>query len=475
MKTAAAYVRVSDERQDEYSPDSQLKLIREYCKKNGYELPKEYIFYDDGISGRSVKKRKAFNEMIAYAKMKEHPFDVILVWKFSRFARNQEESIVYKALLKKNNVSVISISESIDDSPFSSLIERIIEFFDEYYSTRLAQEVRRGMTEKATRGEALVPPAFGYDIIEHKYVPNEREAEAVRQVFQSFADGVTMRQITMRLNEQGFTSHRGNPIESRTVRYMLYNPVYVGKIRWTPEGRVVGNRNFKDEKTLIVDGQHEAIISTELWEQVQNKLDNIEKMYGKYQRSEQPVEWMLKGLMRCDCGATLTRLSLKTPSMQCHEYTSGKCKVSHHLYISKANEVVIEALKASVANLSFNIEVRQPQEQEAVDYAALIAKERVKLTRAKEAYLSGIDDKEEYKQAKERINKRISEIEQEQEQAKKPPTVDLAAYGEKVRGIIDIIENPEVSEKAKNEALRSIISKIIYQKPQNNLAIFFYV
>lgn len=475
MKTAAAYVRVSDERQDEYSPDSQLKLIREYCKKNGYELPKEYIFYDDGISGRSVKKRKAFNEMIAYAKMKEHPFDVILVWKFSRFARNQEESIVYKALLKKNNVSVISISESIDDSPFSSLIERIIEFFDEYYSTRLAQEVRRGMTEKATRGEAMCPPAFGYDIIEHEYIPNEREAEAVRQVFQSFADGVTMRQITMKLNEQGFTTHRGNPIESRTVRYMLYNPVYVGKIRWTTEGHAIGKRDFKNPNTLVVDGHHEPIISTELWEQVQNKLGDIEKMYGKYQRSEQPVEWMLKGLMRCDCGATLTRLSTKTPSMQCHEYTSGKCKVSHCLSIAKANAVVIEALKASVANLSFNIEVRQPQEQEAVDYAALIAKERVKLTRAKEAYLSGIDDKEEYRQAKERINKRISEIEQEQKQAKKPPTVDLAAYGEKVRGIIDIIENPEVSEKAKNEALRSIISKIIFQKPQNNLAIFFYL
>lgn len=68
MKYAAAYIRVSDDRQDEYSPDSQLKLIREYAGRNGYCVPDEYVFYDDGISGRSVKKRKAFNDMIAFAK-----------------------------------------------------------------------------------------------------------------------------------------------------------------------------------------------------------------------------------------------------------------------------------------------------------------------------------------------------------------------------------------------------------------------
>ena len=81
--------------------------------------------------------------MIGLAKGPDHPVDCILVWKFSRFARNQEESIVYKSMLRRIGVSVISISETIDDSPFAPLIERIIEFMDEYYSTRLSQEVTR--------------------------------------------------------------------------------------------------------------------------------------------------------------------------------------------------------------------------------------------------------------------------------------------------------------------------------------------
>ncbi len=89
--------------------------------------------------------------MIAMAKQSSHPFDVILVWKFSRFARNQEESIVYKSMLKKDDVEVISISELLVDLPVWFLIERIIEWMDEYYSIRLSGEVKRGMKEKALR------------------------------------------------------------------------------------------------------------------------------------------------------------------------------------------------------------------------------------------------------------------------------------------------------------------------------------
>ena len=98
LKIAAAYIRVSDERQDEYSPDSQLKKIQEAAAKDGYMIPDEYVFYDDGISGKSVKKRGDFNRMIAIAKEKDQPFDKIYVWKFSRFARSQEHAIVYKSI-----------------------------------------------------------------------------------------------------------------------------------------------------------------------------------------------------------------------------------------------------------------------------------------------------------------------------------------------------------------------------------------
>ena len=147
-KNACAYIRVSTDKQEELSPDAQKRLILEYCKKNNLTIMSEHIFVENGISGKKADKRPQFQRMIALAKQKEHPFDVILVWKFSRFARNQEESIVYKAMLQRVGVEVVSISEPIIDGPFGSLIERIIEWMDEYYSIRLSGEVMRGMTEK---------------------------------------------------------------------------------------------------------------------------------------------------------------------------------------------------------------------------------------------------------------------------------------------------------------------------------------
>ena len=147
-KTGAIYIRVSTDKQEELSPDAQLRLLMDYAKNNHTDIPMEYIFQDNGISGRKANKRPAFQ----LAKSKEHPIDTIIVWKFSRFARNQEESIVYKSLLKKNNVDVVSVSEPLIDGPFGSLNERIIEWMDEYYSIRLSGEVMRGMTQNALRG-----------------------------------------------------------------------------------------------------------------------------------------------------------------------------------------------------------------------------------------------------------------------------------------------------------------------------------
>ena len=228
-KYAAAYIRVSTDDQIEYSPDSQMKCIAEFAQKNGYILPEEFVFQDDGISGRSAKKRPAFNRMIAESKRKPTPFDAVLVWKFSRFARNQEESIFYKSMLKKNKIEVISISEPVTDGPFGGLIERIIEWSDEYYSIRLSGEVKRGMNEKASRGEAVTIAPYGYKMADKKYVADEKEAEIVRYIFSEFANGASYRDIAMCLNAMGAKTHRLNPFEGRTVEYIINNAVYIGK------------------------------------------------------------------------------------------------------------------------------------------------------------------------------------------------------------------------------------------------------
>ena len=479
MKTVAAYIRVSDERQDEFSPDSQIKLIKEYCTRNDMELPDEFVFYDDGISAKSVKKRVQFNEMIALAKQKEKPFSAILVWKFSRFARNQEESIVYKAMLRKNGVDVISISEPIQDNPFGGLIERIIEWMDEYYLIRLSDEVRRGMTERAARGLPNAAPPFGYNMKDGRYVINEEEAEIVRLIFDMFIKGQGMRNISSHLRQLGVKNHYGNYIDNRGVEYILYNPCYAGYVRWNPHGRSASARNFGNTEDILKKS-HDPIVSEETFNRVQDILAQRKKAHQKFAREDfQTSKYALKGLVKCDnCGSTLV-YSPASKGLQCHKYSSGACEVSHHINIGILNKMVVDELKRAVRELSFNLSAVTTADSSIapeINYDALINAEKLKLERARQAYQEGVDSLNEYKAQKQKIEKRIEKIKSEkQKNAILKTGIDVKAFAKTVSDVIEVLESDETSEELKNKALRSIVQKIVFFKPDKHIEIFFYI
>ncbi len=478
MKTAAAYIRVSDERQDEFSPDSQLKLIREYCQKNDIELPDELIFYDDGISAKSTKKRKQFNDMIALAKLKDKPFQMILVWKFSRFARNQEESIVYKSLLRKNGVEVVSISEPLSDNPFGGLIERIIEWMDEYYLIRLSDEVRRGMTERATRGLPNVAPPFGYRMVDGNYEIEEQEAAIVRTIFEMFVDGTGTRKISTYLQSLGIKNKYGNPLDNRGVEYILYNPCYMGYLRWNPHGKSASKRHYNNPDDILQKGSHAPIVSEEIFKRAQQLLAERKKSRQKYMREDfQVSEFALKGLVRCDtCGSTLV-LNKQNNGLQCHKYSRGTCSVSHFINLPALNQMVIDALKEAVVKLSFNIATGDQKTSASVpmDFDALIHAEQLKLERAKQAYQAGVDSLNEYKAAKNKIEHQIKKLqEQKAKNTAGQNRTDLKKFAQTVTNVIEILENKESSEELKNKALKSVLQKIVFYKPERRIELFFY-
>lgn len=474
MKTAAAYIRVSTDDQVEYSPASQLEKIREYAKRNGYILPDEYIFMDEGISGRHTAKRAAFNQMIGAAKQKPKPFDAILLWKFSRFARNREDSIVYKSMLRKQcGIDVISISENLGDDKMSILIEALIEAMDEYYSINLSEEVKRGMNEKASRGEAVSIPSFGYNIENGRYIPDPETAPAVRKIYTDYLNGKGMRTIAAELNNNGFRTRRGNKFENRTIQYILRNPVYVGKIRWTPTGKAKRNQNNPD--TMIISGMHEPIIDDMIWNKVQEKLNSVPKT--KYMRQDSPKSpFMLQGLVRCSaCGATLCQAASRT-SLQCYAYAHGKCTVSHGISINKINQLVIDALKSSCSTRDFKIEA-QPvvQGSNSEDYPAQIRREQKKLERIKDAYENGVYTLDEYKESRQQIQNRIDEI--ELQQANSVPMEHKAAVEllrDKTIEILPALCSPAVPEEVKNSLLKSFIKRIVFYRSACNVDIFFY-
>lgn len=477
LRTAAAYVRVSDERQDEYSPASQLSRIREYASAHGYELPEQYVFFDDGISGKTAARRDRFRDLIAVAKDKTHPVDAILVWKFSRFARNQEESIVYKSLLKKVSVDVVSVSEPLPDGPFGSLVERIIEWMDEYYLIRLSGEVRRGMLEKVTRGEPVNGPPPGYDMIDGKLVPNA-DAELVRDVFAAYAAGEGIRTIAVRLAASGVRTRFGNAPDNRFVDYMLHNPAYIGKIRYSTEGRAASRRKWESTDILTVDGQHPAIISPELWQAVQDRLADVKRRHPyKASYDDPPAAYMLRGLVRCStCGATLTRTTRAQPGLQCHNYARGQCPRSHHISMPRAEAAVLDGIRQALAASDFRVlpdaSPAPSSGPAAEEIDRRIASARRRLLRAREAYLSGIDTLEDYREAKKAAEKEITDAEA-QRSAAQTQRPDLDAFSGTVRDVLAVLEDPSQLPAVKNAALSSIIDRAVYDPDASRLDIFF--
>jgi len=486
VKTASCYIRVSSERQIDLSPMSQLNEIRQWAERNDYLILEDYIFIDEGISGRESKNRPAFNSMIKKAKQKPKPFDAVLVWKFSRFARNKAEAVAFKSILRKEcNIEVISISENIgEDKGTAIILESIFEAMDEYYSINLSSEVKRSMKLRAERGEPNGKAPFGYKngVVNgiKTYIINEEQAEIVKWIYRSFLAGVGMRTIALKLNESEVRTINGNVWDSRNVQYLLENPAYKGFIRWSSDGRNANNKRYKGvENLIIVRGTFAPIITEEIFEEAQIKIKNIRSKYQHYQRQEVPEEWMLRGLLRCDsCGATLLRTSKKEYFVQCGNYAKGKCNVSHSLSLKKADKIVIDALKEVMSGVDAEINIAKSEskeEVEIIDKQKILLQWKKRLERCKKAYQSGIDTLEEYKSEKKMIQEKMKEIEKEIEEKESIKNEETSEkIKKKISQVIAILENNAQPAKAKNEALRSIITKIEYQKKEKTFSILFH-
>ena len=466
-KIGAAYIRVSTDDQLEYSPESQIKLIQEYAKQHDIIVPEEYIFRDDGISGRTAKKRPGFLQMIVTAKQKPRPFEVILVWKFSRFARNQEESVVYKSLLKKENgIEVVSVSEPLMEGPFGDLIERIIEWFDAFYSINLATEVRRGMTERVQKGGAVSVAPLGYVYEDKQLIIEPSEAETVRMIYRDFLNGESIVGIAKKLNSIGIKTKRGGTWENRTVRYILTNPIYTGKVRWSSQGaNNYHKHNASNPDTIIAEGKHEAIISRDTFDAAQKQIvERVDSLHGSFDlvRKREDGHHMLQGIVKCSaCGGTLTKTA--HGQLQCSKYMHGRCTQSHSIKLETMENLVLSAMKMQFETLDFNFASKPAQQDDQKDeIMRQIKKEQEILQRCREAYAAGVDTLEEYRQNKIACKARIDHLQASIAKPEKP--VDKADFAAKHSNALQRLTDQSTPPEEKHQIINSFVDHITYFK-----------
>lgn len=320
IRRVAIYCRVSTEEQanEGYSIAAQLDTLRQYAKLYGWEIAREYV--DEGISGKNIKGRPAMQQLIA--DVEADKFEAVLVWKISRLSRNMLDTLILLDKFEDFGVKFISYSENFDTgSPIGRLVVQLMASIAEMERNTLSENVKLGMKQRALEGSWNGGVVFGYDNIEKELVINKDEAEVVQSIFQLYANGKGLKAITNELNKAGYRTKRNRHFSINGVATILDNVVYVGKISWLKvENWDTKRRKGKNSNPILVDGQHEAIISNELWSVVQAR-----RMSKSFKQRQSNEPFLLSSILRCpDCGQgmvpSITTYTRKDGTKRKHRY-----------------------------------------------------------------------------------------------------------------------------------------------------------
>ena len=298
---AVIYARYSSDSQREESIEGQLRECTAFADKNGITILRHYI---DRAFSAKTDNRPEFQAMIKDSSKKL--FDMIIVWKLDRFARNRYDSARYKAQLKKNGVKVVSATETISDGAEGILLESMLEGMAEYYSADLAEKVVRGMTENALKCKyngGTLP--IGYVIDSEQYFQiDPLTAPFVLEAFKQYDEGATMTQIRDWLNEKGIRNTRGQEMTYNSVQHMLNNRRYIGE--------------YSYREVITPDGIP-AIVPKDLFDRVQKKMAKNKKAPARHKAED---DYLLTTKLFCGyCGAYL-----------CGESGTSRTGIVHHYY-----------------------------------------------------------------------------------------------------------------------------------------------
>ena len=316
---AAIYARYSSERQNEQTIEWQIKECEEYARRKDFLVSKTYTDYAKSAY-KNIEKRTAFMNMIADAK--KNLFDILLVYKFDRFSRNRYESVVYKGELKKYNVTVISVTESIEglDSE-TTPYEAMLEWAAQYYSKQTSERAMRGMRENAIKGLTTggnIP--LGYKTGKDKHLEiDEEKAIIVRTIFKLYDEGYTKTEIADILNQNGWRTKTGKLFNCNNLNWIIDNKMYYG------------DYTYKGE----IPRSCPIIIDKDLWDRCNQRNNENKKLKGQ-KRSD--VYFLLTGKVFCGhCGSTMCGESGigRNDTKYCY-YSCSKRKKSHEC--KKKNE-----------------------------------------------------------------------------------------------------------------------------------------
>lgn len=288
MKKAVFYGRYSSANQTEQSIEGQLHVCEKYAAENGITIVKQYI--DRALSG-TTDKRPQFLQMIADSR--HGGFEMVLVYKLDRFARNRYDSALHKKKLRDNGVRVVSATEPLSDTPEGIILEGMLESIDEYFSAELSRKVTRGLHESIQKGYYIsTSTPLGYKIVDRRLELDSETLPIIRRIFAEYADGKPVNRIATELNAEGLTVN-GRAFKPDTMHRWLCNELFIGKYKY-------------GELTMEVP----AAIDTATWERVKARKAEART---RYRERTPDFHYFMTGKAVCGgCGKPLCGHPTKT-------------------------------------------------------------------------------------------------------------------------------------------------------------------
>lgn len=441
VKRVAIYARVStiEQAEEGYSIDEQQRLLTEWCERNGYIVHEVYA--DRGISGKSITKRPALIKLLEDAKNKK--FDVVLVWKTNRLARNILDLLKIVEVFDQNYISFRSYTENHETETSQGKLQfHMLAAIAEFERNTISENVKMGMLARAREGKWNGGRVLGYDLEDTstqgdkrkhtRLVINEEEAKTVKRIFELYIAGNGYKAIANRVNQEGHVGKRGKPFSISTVKTILENPIYIGMIRYDVRRNWADKRRGNINPTPVLQqGEHQPIISQVDWEKAQQILKERSNKPNRVHGGTFPFT----GVMKCpQCGAGMVVMrtvnKLKDGTRKTLEYYAcGAWKNkgtsvchSNTIRADKAEAYIFERLQELATNQQLIKEIAdrvnnkrsnndEPLQQEHQALLKELEQVQRKKEKAMELYEEDIITKVDLQQRLVKINEQMEQLE----------------------------------------------------------------
>ena len=492
----AIYARVSTDEQGT-SITNQQEYFKDYISRNNFEIFD--IYSDEAFSGTETSKRLSFQRLLDDGKNKR--YDVLLAKSYSRFGRNQRETLTALAELFENGIRIIFVEDGLD-----SLRDKgqfgLFAWLAEQEARKISDRIKMTWEVYNKQGKIHNPQApYGYDYNRSikNFEVNEKEAEIVKKIFDLYLQGNGLRQISIILNTDGYITKFKAKWTPSLIRRMITNQAYIGHLvqgkKQTIDVTIKKLELIDKSKWIIHKNNHQAIISNEIFQKAQEEFAKRSDYYKRRNPTRHSTKYLFSNLIYCrTCGFSSVAKKMDRSDggiyvyYVCRNYDHFGKKISGHERNSISELKLIPHIQSGLDMLADNnfkavkdyykyINLKDLQKNANLTITGIDKEieEQTKLSLSLlNAFTDGILGKNQFKVQNEAIEEKLTSLMKKREEIlyeQDKTAISIDSEGETIKAVKALLDVD--TSLWTNEMMKKVINKIVIDSPNKDIEILF--